>query len=104
MDIKELMEQAKKMQEDLGNIEQELQETIYEGNNGGEGGVTIKINGRFEMQECIIAEELYEAGDREMLQDMILIAQNEAVNKANQDRADKMGQATEGLDIELPEL
>ena len=96
MDLGSLMEQAKKMQEDLGNIEQELNDTIYEGNSQG---VVVKINGKTEMQEVIIPEEMMNPDDREMLQDLILIAQNDAVAKATKDKEEKLGAATAGLKL-----
>jgi DNA-binding protein YbaB len=51
------------------------------------------------MQEIVIPEDLMNADDREMLQDLILIAQNEAVGKAAADREDKLGAATAGLKL-----
>ena len=96
MDLGSLMEQAKKMQEDLGNIEQELNDTVYEGNSQG---VVVKVNGKTEMQEVVIPEEMMNPDDREMLQDLILIAQNEAVGKAAKDKEEKLGAATAGLKI-----
>ncbi len=99
MDIQKLMAQAQQMQKNLANIEEELAETIYEGNSGGSDGVTVKINGRFEMQEVIIGTDLMNPDDREMLQDMILIAQNAAVEKAAKDKEEKLGAAAGGLKI-----
>ncbi len=96
MDLQKLMEQAQKMQQNLSNIEEELNETVYEGTSQG---VTVKINGRHEMQEIVIPEELMNADDREMLQDLILIAQNDAVGKAAADREEKLGAATSGLKL-----
>ena len=99
MDLSKLMEQAQKMQNDLANIENELAETIYEGNSGGEEGVTVRLNGKNEMQEVIIADELMTPDNKEMLQDMILIAQNAAVEKAAKEREEKLGAATAGIKI-----
>ncbi len=96
MDLQKIMEQAQKMQQNLSNIEEELKETIYEGTSQG---VTVKVNGSCEMQEIVIPEDLMNADDREMLQDLILIAQNEAVGKAAADREDKLGAATAGLKL-----
>jgi len=39
MDLSRLMQQAQQMQRELGKIEDELNSTIYEGNNGGKNGV-----------------------------------------------------------------
>ena len=100
MDLQKLMEQAQKMQEELGVMEQELGDTVYIGKSGGSEGVIVKINGRNEAQEVIIPKELMENDDdRELLQDLILIAFNEAVSHAAEDRNSRLGAATAGLKI-----
>ena len=100
MDLQKLMEQAQKMQEELGVMEQELGETVYIGRSGGSEGVTVKINGRNEAQEIVIPKEIVENDDdREMLQDLILIAFNDAVSHASEDRESRLGAATAGLKI-----
>ncbi len=99
MDINKLMEQAQMMQNNLGKIEEELAETIYEGQNGGSEGVTIRINGRNEVQEVLIGEELMSPDNREMLQDMILLAFNDAAEKAAADRDLRLGEVTGGLNF-----
>ena len=59
----------------------------------------VRVNGRNEMQEIEIADELMTLDNKEMLQDMILIAQNDAVAKAAKDREERMGAATAGIQI-----
>ena len=98
MDFSKLMEQAQKMQQNLTDMESELAETIYTGKCGN-NEVIVKVNGRNEMQEIQIADELMTLDNKEMLQDMILIAQNDAVGKASKDREDKLGAATAGIKI-----
>ena len=51
------------------------------------------------MQEIVIPEEMMNPDDREMLQDLILIAQNDAVGKAAADKEEKLGAATAGLKL-----
>lgn len=98
MDFSKLMEQAQKMQQDLTEMQSELAETIYTGKCGN-GEVVVKINGHNGMQEIQIADDLMTLDNKEMLQDMILIAQNAAVEKAAKDREEKMGAATAGINI-----
>lgn len=98
MDFSKLMEQAQKMQQNLSDMESELAETIYTGKCGN-NEVIVKVNGRNEMQEIQIADELMTLDNKEMLQDMILIAQNDAVSKAAKDRDDRLGAATAGIKI-----
>ncbi|MBE6121429.1 MAG: YbaB/EbfC family nucleoid-associated protein [Solobacterium sp.] len=99
MDLSRLMQQAQQMQRELGKIEDELNSTIYEGNNGGKNGVTIRINGTYAVEEVIVGEDLLDKENKEMLQDMIMIAMNDAVTKAAEDRESKMGSVTQGVRI-----
>ena len=99
MDMKKLMEQAQQMQRKLKKLEEELDATEYVGTTGGSDGVTIRINGRNEVVEVSINEELLDKENREELQDMILIAMNNAVEQARTDREDRMGSITQGVSI-----
>lgn len=98
-DFDALMKQAQAMQSEMMQIQDSLAETIYTGNNGGQNGVTVKINGNNEAQEIIIAEELMDPENREMLQDMLLIAFNDALDKANEDRDNRLGKFTQGAGL-----
>ncbi|MBR4457081.1 MAG: YbaB/EbfC family nucleoid-associated protein [Solobacterium sp.] len=99
MDMRRLMEQAQQMQKKLKKIEQELDETIYEGRTGGSEGVCVKIKGNNEATEISIPEELMERENREELQDMLLIAFNSAVEQARTEREEKLGSITQGVSI-----
>lgn len=97
MDLQRLMQQAQQMQRKIGQIEEELNATIYDGNNGGSNGVSVKVTGKFEVKEVSISEELLEKENKEMLQDMLMLALNEAISKASEDRDTKMGSVTQGV-------
>jgi DNA-binding YbaB/EbfC family protein len=99
MDMRRLMEQAQQMQRKLKKVEEELNETIYEGVSGGSAGVMVKINGRNEVVEVNINEELLDRENREELQDMILLAVNSAVDQAKSEREEKLGAITQGVSI-----
>ena len=60
--MKRLMEQAQQMQKKLKKIEEELDETIYEGTTGGSEGVTVKIKGNNETVEISIHDDLLAKG------------------------------------------
>ena len=87
------------MQRRMQEIEGQLAETMYEGNTGGEEGVTVVVSGRNEVQEVRIFEDLMNPDDREMLQDMILIAVNDALGKAAAEREEKLGGLTQGMKL-----
>jgi hypothetical protein len=99
MDMKRLMEQAQQMQRKLKKVEEELNETIYEGVSGGSQGVSVKINGKNEFVEVNINEELLDKENKEELQDMILLAANSAVDQARTEREEKLGAITQGVSI-----
>lgn len=97
MDLQKLMQQAQAMQKQIGKIEEELDATVYEGNSGGESGVTAKVNGKNEVVEINICDELLSVENKEELQDMIMLAVNAAEDKAAQERKDRMGAVTQGV-------
>lgn len=99
MDMRKLMEQAQQMQRKLKKIEEELNETVYEGSTGGSEGVSVKIKGTNETIEINIHEDLLAKENKEELQDMLLIAFNSAVDQARADREEKMGSVTQGVSI-----
>ena len=94
MDFNALMKQAKEMQNNLQKTQNALEEKIYEGSSNG---IVIKMNGKNEVQEINIPQELMD--DKDMLQDMILIAFNNASAEVAKDREEQIGAATKGLNI-----
>ncbi len=97
MNMQMIMQQAKKMQAQLQKDQEELERTEYEGTSSL---VNVKINGKFEVLAVKInlpEGESIEADDREMLEDMIMVAFNEAVKKADNDKEKKMGKYGQGL-------
>lgn len=94
MDFQKLMEQASRMQESLGNLENELNATEYEGNCNG---LIVKINGKMECLNVNIPEEMMD--DREMLEDVLRIAFNQASEKADEDRNSRIRSTAGGLGI-----
>lgn len=94
MDMQRLMQQAQQMQRKLAKIEEELDATIYEGKNNG---VEVKVNGKNEVTEVSIDEDLLDKENKDMLQDMVMLAVNDAQANAKADREAKMGSVTQGV-------
>lgn len=94
MDMQRLMQQAQQMQRKLAKIEEELDATIYEGKNNG---VEVKVNGKNEVTEVSIDEDLLDKENKDMLQDMVMLAVNDAQAKAKADREAKIGSVTQGV-------
>lgn len=96
MDLQKLLEQAQAMQSSLSSVETQLKDTIYEGSSNG---VRIIMNGENEIQEISIPDDLMDKDNKEMLQDVLLIAFNNANEKIIADRESKMNAITQNVHI-----
>lgn len=93
-----MIKQAQKMQEQMLKAQQEIEETVLEASSGG-GMVTVKANGRKELLEIKIKPEAVDPDDVEMLEDLVMVAVNDAMSKADALSQDKMGALTGGMNI-----
>lgn len=96
MDLSKLMKQAQKMQKDMAALEGELAATLYSGESQA---VKCEMNGSLELVSIDVDADLLNADDKEMLEDMIILAVNDAGKKASEDRNKKMGKLTGGMNI-----
>ena len=90
------MMQAQKMQKDLQTVQKELENKEYEGNSSF---VKVILNGTKEMKNIKINFEdaISDKEDMEMLEDMIIVAYNDAIKKVDSDRENKLGKYGKGL-------
>jgi nucleoid-associated protein EbfC len=98
MNPKDLMRQVQQMQSQMETIQEEANKEVIEVSTGG-GMVTVAINGALVVQRIEIKPEVVDPEDVEILQDMILAAVNEAIEKAQAMVADRMSALTGGLGI-----
>ena len=91
-----LMKQAQKLQKDMEQMQKELETKEFEASVGG-GAVVVKVNGKKEVLGINIKPEVVDPDDVEMLEDLVLSAVNEALRKADEETANKMGKLTGGL-------
>lgn len=93
-----IMKQAKKMQERMLQLQEELASKTIEATAGG-GMVSVSVNGKFEIVALKIEKEVVNPGDVEMLQDLVIAAVNEGIRKAQEMASAEMGKITGGLQI-----
>jgi nucleoid-associated protein EbfC len=93
-----LMKQAQKMMEQAKKTEEELAAARVEGSSGG-GMVKVSATGAGEVLEVTIDPEVVDPNDVEMLQDLVVTAVREAIEKATALRADRMKDLTGGMSI-----
>lgn len=94
--IGKLMKQAQEMQAKMGKLQEELSRMEVEGSSGG-GMVTVKMNGQQEVLSVRVDAEVFGDGDREMLEDLLAAAFNDARQKALELARGEMGKLTGGL-------
>jgi hypothetical protein len=94
----DLMKQAQQLQTKLARVQEEVAARTVEASSGGNMVVAV-MNGRLELVSLRIDKTVIEAGDAEMLQDLVIAAVNEGIRKAQQMMADEMGKAAGGLKI-----
>jgi DNA-binding YbaB/EbfC family protein len=92
-----IMQQAQKMQADLKKAQEELELMQVVGESGG-GLVTIVMTGKREARKVTIDPSLL-GDDKDMLEDLVAAAINDAVNKVGKMKKEKMAGITAGLPI-----
>lgn len=97
-DMRQLMQQAQKMQEQLAAAQAELATKTYEGTAGG-GVVRATVSGSQELLSVVIDPSVIDPDDAEMLQDLVVAAVNQATKAASEAAGDQLGGLTGGLDL-----
>lgn len=93
-----MIKQAQKMQQDMLKMQEEIEQQSVEATSGG-GAVTVKMSGKKVLEEIKINPEVVDADDVEMLEDLILVAVNDALKKVDDINQSKMSQLTGGMNI-----
>ncbi len=93
-----LLKQAQQFQAKLAKLQEELGNRTVEASSGG-GMVSVVANGRQEVISIKIDPEVIDREDKEMLQDLILAAVNDALSRAKAMMNEEMGKLTHGLNL-----
>lgn len=93
-----LFKQAQKLQSGLIKKQEELAQKIVKVSSGG-GAVTIEVNGKQELISLKINPEVIASKDKEMLEDLILAACNEALKKSKELMAEELSKLTGGMNL-----
>lgn len=91
-----LMKQAQRMQRQMEESQRELETKEFTAAAGG-GAVQVTVSGKKEMLKVVLAEEVVDPDDIEMLQDLIIAATNEAMKQADEANAAMMSKMTGGM-------
>ena len=96
--LNQMMRQMQKMQADMAAAQDALAEAVVEGSAGG-GMVKATVTGAGELQGVSISPDVVDPEDVEMLEDLVVAAVSDALRRAQELQAERMGAVTGGLDM-----
>lgn len=90
MNMQQIMQQAQRMQRDINNKKEKIDSTIFTGKSEW---VEISFNGKRDITSFkILKEGIIDEDDKEMLEDMIMIAMKDAFEKIDKETEAQLGQ------------
>ncbi|MBR5340470.1 MAG: YbaB/EbfC family nucleoid-associated protein [Erysipelotrichaceae bacterium] len=98
MDINKLMQQAQAMQKELEKATDQINAMEFEG-SASNGLVKVTVNGANEILSVNIDPEILNPDDKEMVEDLVMIAVNDALEKVDELKQDKFGSMASAMGI-----
>jgi len=95
---RKMMRQAQQIQKQMLRLQEELESSTVEATVGG-GVVTAVVSGKMKVESIIIDPDVVSPEDVDMLQDLVIAAVNEALDKAQQLASQRMGALTGGMNL-----
>ena len=94
MNIQAMMKQAQKLQKDMMNAKEEIDNKTYTGTSSF---VTVNVKGDKTIENIKINQEQLDKEDIEMLEDILTVAINNAMKEIDKETEQKMGKYTQGM-------
>lgn len=94
----DILKNAQKIQEQMGSLQEKLGGIEAAGSSGG-GMVEVTINGKMEMTDIAIRPEMLDPNDVQMLQDLIVAAHANAMEKIREKINEEMGALAGGMEL-----
>lgn len=98
-----LMRQVQQMQKKMGQIQDELNDKTVEG-DAGQGKVKATVTGGLSVKSISISKDAIDPDDTGLLEDLVMVAVNDAITKAKKMKEDEMGKLTAGLPVNMKGL
>ncbi len=98
-----LMRQAQQMQKKMASLQEDLENQVVEGESG-QGQVKVEVTCGLKLKSVKVDPELVDPEDVETMEDLITLAVNDALEKANKIKEDEMAKITGGLAGKMPGL
>ena len=91
-----LMKQAQKVQEEIKKVQDNLENITVEASSGG-GMVKVTANCKLQILSISVEPDIYQEEDKEMMEDLVIAAVNQAITTAQQRANEEMEKVTGGL-------
>lgn len=98
MNIQGIMKQAQAMQKRMEEMQEKLAQEEVEGISGG-GMVKVVLNGKFEMKKLELDSSLINIDEKDVLEDLIIAAYNDAKNKVDEKMQNSVQSVTGGMNL-----
>lgn len=98
MNIQKMMKQAQQMQQKIADLQTELEKRTVDGAAGG-GMVKVALSGKGAMVTIALDDSLIDKNEKEMLEDLIMAAHNDAKKKLEDMFSDEMGKVAGSMGL-----
>lgn len=96
--VASVLKNLPKIREEMERLQGRLGQVTAEGDAGG-GMVKVRINGHMEIQRCTLSDEVMSMNDKELLEDLIAAATNQALQKVRQQVSEETSKMAAGLGL-----
>lgn len=98
MNFNQLVKQAQQMQRKVNKVKKEYEEKEFEFESQ-QGAIRGKINGKLEIVELKIDENMFNIDNKDILQDLLIVSLNDIIQKVSQEKEDTLNKITNGVDV-----
>lgn len=98
MNFNNLVKQAQQMQRKVNKVKKEFDEKNFDFESQ-QKVVTGKINGKLEIVELHIDEQMLNTDNKELIEDLLMVSLNDIIQKVSKEKEDTLNKVTNGVDV-----